>query len=176
MIRSSHSILDFGWELIEASHDHSWVKPITAIRLLFSRALTLGYPSSPWPPSNKVNSSAHLIAVQRMYGPYDPYLTYTSYFSSVRFIVFDRYANVVAQAQAEFPQYYPQPGFRISTGYAYPVDQSYPDGMSTMLPKSRQLLTHALLKRSRSWKSPVGRRKALESLVSSHPFQFRLQA
>jgi glycerol kinase len=30
--------------------------------------------------------------------------------SSVRFMIFDQYANVVAQAQAEFPQYYPNPG------------------------------------------------------------------
>ncbi|KAJ3553544.1 hypothetical protein NM688_g3551 [Phlebia brevispora] len=31
--------------------------------------------------------------------------------TSTRFIVFDRYANVVAQHQIEFPQYYPQPGW-----------------------------------------------------------------
>jgi glycerol kinase len=31
-------------------------------------------------------------------------------YSSVRFIVFDKFANIVAQHQAEFPQYYPQPG------------------------------------------------------------------
>lgn len=29
---------------------------------------------------------------------------------SARFIVFDRYANIVAQHQIEFPQYYPEPG------------------------------------------------------------------
>ena len=29
---------------------------------------------------------------------------------STRFIVFDRYANIVAQHQIEFPQYYPEPG------------------------------------------------------------------
>ncbi|KAL4263737.1 FGGY kinase family protein [Pleurotus pulmonarius] len=31
--------------------------------------------------------------------------------TSVRFIVFDKYANIVAQHQAEFPQYYPNPGW-----------------------------------------------------------------
>ncbi|KIJ59231.1 hypothetical protein HYDPIDRAFT_177899 [Hydnomerulius pinastri MD-312] len=31
--------------------------------------------------------------------------------TSVRFIIFDRYANIVAQHQAEFPQYYPNPGW-----------------------------------------------------------------
>ncbi|KAG9312817.1 hypothetical protein JVU11DRAFT_6234 [Chiua virens] len=31
--------------------------------------------------------------------------------TSVRFIIFDRYANIVAQSQAEFPQYYPNPGW-----------------------------------------------------------------
>ncbi|KAF8889329.1 glycerol kinase [Infundibulicybe gibba] len=30
---------------------------------------------------------------------------------SVRFIVFDKYANIVAQHQLEFPQYYPNPGW-----------------------------------------------------------------
>jgi hypothetical protein len=29
---------------------------------------------------------------------------------SVRFIIFDRYADIVAQSQSEFPQYYPNPG------------------------------------------------------------------
>lgn len=32
------------------------------------------------------------------------------YRSSVRFIVFDKHANIVAQHQLEFPQYYPNPG------------------------------------------------------------------
>lgn len=32
-------------------------------------------------------------------------------FSSVRFIIFDEYANIVAQHQLEFPQYYPEPGY-----------------------------------------------------------------
>ncbi|KDQ51018.1 hypothetical protein JAAARDRAFT_73838 [Jaapia argillacea MUCL 33604] len=31
--------------------------------------------------------------------------------TSTRFIVFDRYANIMAQHQIEFPQYYPQPGW-----------------------------------------------------------------
>lgn len=31
-------------------------------------------------------------------------------YSSVRFIVFDRHADIVAQHQLEFPQYYPNPG------------------------------------------------------------------
>ncbi|KAJ8518551.1 hypothetical protein ONZ45_g4383 [Pleurotus djamor] len=31
--------------------------------------------------------------------------------TSVRFIVFDQYANIIAQHQAEFPQYYPNPGW-----------------------------------------------------------------
>ncbi|KAI0060680.1 glycerol kinase [Artomyces pyxidatus] len=31
--------------------------------------------------------------------------------TSTRFIVFDKYANIVAQSQREFPQYYPQPGW-----------------------------------------------------------------
>ncbi|KAF9218630.1 glycerol kinase [Gyrodon lividus] len=31
--------------------------------------------------------------------------------TSVRFIIFDRYANIVAQHQSEFPQYYPNPGW-----------------------------------------------------------------
>ncbi|KAG5636780.1 hypothetical protein H0H81_006894 [Sphagnurus paluster] len=31
--------------------------------------------------------------------------------TSVRFIVFDKYANIVAQSQQEFPQYYPNPGW-----------------------------------------------------------------
>ncbi|THH28121.1 hypothetical protein EUX98_g6072 [Antrodiella citrinella] len=31
--------------------------------------------------------------------------------TSTRFIIFDRYANIVAQRQIEFPQYYPQPGW-----------------------------------------------------------------
>ncbi|KAH0836528.1 hypothetical protein J3R83DRAFT_8167 [Lanmaoa asiatica] len=31
--------------------------------------------------------------------------------TSVRFIIFDRYANIVAQSQSEFPQYYPNPGW-----------------------------------------------------------------
>lgn len=31
-------------------------------------------------------------------------------FRSTRFIVFDRYANIVVQHQIEFPQYYPEPG------------------------------------------------------------------
>ncbi|KAF5383719.1 hypothetical protein D9615_003580 [Tricholomella constricta] len=31
--------------------------------------------------------------------------------TSVRFIVFDKYANIVAQSQLEFPQYYPNPGW-----------------------------------------------------------------
>ena len=32
------------------------------------------------------------------------------YGSSTRFIIFDQYANIVAQSQEEFPQYYPNPG------------------------------------------------------------------
>ncbi|GLB41872.1 putative FGGY kinase family protein [Lyophyllum shimeji] len=31
--------------------------------------------------------------------------------TSVRFIVFDKYANIVAESQQEFPQYYPHPGW-----------------------------------------------------------------
>ncbi|KAF8830167.1 hypothetical protein HHX47_DHR2000457 [Lentinula edodes] len=31
--------------------------------------------------------------------------------TSVRFIIFDQYANIVAQNQLEFPQYYPNPGW-----------------------------------------------------------------
>ncbi|KAF7977591.1 hypothetical protein HWV62_3188 [Athelia sp. TMB] len=31
--------------------------------------------------------------------------------TSIRFIIFDRYANIIAQHQAEFPQYYPEPGW-----------------------------------------------------------------
>lgn len=31
--------------------------------------------------------------------------------TSVRFIVFDQYANIVSQHQSEFPQYYPNPGW-----------------------------------------------------------------
>ncbi|KAI3614227.1 glycerol kinase [Moniliophthora roreri] len=31
--------------------------------------------------------------------------------TSVRFIIFDKYANIAAQHQLEFPQYYPQPGW-----------------------------------------------------------------
>ncbi|KAH7922318.1 glycerol kinase [Leucogyrophana mollusca] len=31
--------------------------------------------------------------------------------TSVRFIIFDQYANIVAQHQSEFPQYYPNPGW-----------------------------------------------------------------
>ncbi|KAF8449222.1 hypothetical protein L210DRAFT_3387646 [Boletus edulis BED1] len=31
--------------------------------------------------------------------------------TSVRFIIFDRYADIVAQSQSEFPQYYPNPGW-----------------------------------------------------------------
>ncbi|KAK7467411.1 Glycerol kinase [Stygiomarasmius scandens] len=31
--------------------------------------------------------------------------------TSVRFIIFDKYANIVAQHQLEFPQYYPHPGW-----------------------------------------------------------------
>ncbi|KAJ7289235.1 glycerol kinase [Mycena rebaudengoi] len=31
--------------------------------------------------------------------------------TSVRFIIFDQYANIVAQHQLEFPQYYPHPGW-----------------------------------------------------------------
>ncbi|KAF8074908.1 glycerol kinase [Lyophyllum atratum] len=31
--------------------------------------------------------------------------------TSVRFIVFDKYANIVSQSQLEFPQYYPKPGW-----------------------------------------------------------------
>ncbi|KAI0272316.1 glycerol kinase [Gloeopeniophorella convolvens] len=31
--------------------------------------------------------------------------------TSTRFIIFDKYANIVAQSQEEFPQYYPQPGW-----------------------------------------------------------------
>ena len=29
---------------------------------------------------------------------------------SVRFIIFDKYANIISQHQLEFPQYYPNPG------------------------------------------------------------------
>ena len=31
--------------------------------------------------------------------------------SSTRFIIFDRYATIVASHQIEFPQYYPEPGW-----------------------------------------------------------------
>ncbi|KAJ4490369.1 glycerol kinase, partial [Lentinula aciculospora] len=31
--------------------------------------------------------------------------------TSVRFIIFDKYANIIAQNQLEFPQYYPNPGW-----------------------------------------------------------------
>ncbi|KAK7021902.1 Glycerol kinase [Paramarasmius palmivorus] len=31
--------------------------------------------------------------------------------TSVRFIIFDKHANITAQSQLEFPQYYPQPGW-----------------------------------------------------------------
>ncbi|KAH7885872.1 hypothetical protein F5I97DRAFT_1809204 [Phlebopus sp. FC_14] len=31
--------------------------------------------------------------------------------TSVRFIIFDQYANIIAQHQSEFPQYYPSPGW-----------------------------------------------------------------
>ena len=31
--------------------------------------------------------------------------------SSVRFMIFDQHADVVAQCQLEFPQYYPHPGY-----------------------------------------------------------------
>ena len=34
--------------------------------------------------------------------------------SSVRFIIFDKHADIVAQHQLEFPQYYPSPGFVIA--------------------------------------------------------------
>jgi hypothetical protein len=40
------------------------------------------------------------------------YLTiYISSWSSVRFIIFDQHADIVAQHQIEFPQYYPHPGY-----------------------------------------------------------------
>lgn len=32
------------------------------------------------------------------------------WYRSVRFIVFDKHADIVAQHQLEFPQYYPHPG------------------------------------------------------------------
>jgi len=32
------------------------------------------------------------------------------HFRSTRFIIFDKHANIVAQSQEEFPQYYPNPG------------------------------------------------------------------
>ncbi|KAJ7631315.1 glycerol kinase [Mycena polygramma] len=34
--------------------------------------------------------------------------------TSVRFIIFDKYANIVAQHQLEFPQYYPHPGLALT--------------------------------------------------------------
>ena len=35
-------------------------------------------------------------------------------FSSARFIVFNRHAEIIALHQVEFPQYYPHPGFVLS--------------------------------------------------------------
>ena len=32
---------------------------------------------------------------------------------STRFLVLDKYANIVAQHQIEYPQYYPEPGYGL---------------------------------------------------------------
>ena len=36
------------------------------------------------------------------------------YFSSTRFIIFDKHAEIIALHQLEFPQYYPHPGSLVS--------------------------------------------------------------
>jgi len=68
-----------------------------------------------WLTSSKENSSALLIVAQRtiQHSAYDVIQYWLPFFicRSVRFIVFDKYANIIAQHQAEFPQYYPEPGY-----------------------------------------------------------------
>lgn len=46
------------------------------------------------------------------FGP--PSRTTEPYFSSTRFIIFDKHAEIIALHQLEFPQYYPHPGFVVS--------------------------------------------------------------
>src|SRR5258706_672288 len=43
-----------------------------------------------------------------------PSRTTEPYFSSTRFIIFDKHAEIIALHQLEFPQYYPHPGFVVS--------------------------------------------------------------
>ncbi len=40
-------------------------------------------------------------------------------FSSVRFIIFNKYADIIAQHQLEFPQYYPHPGCANYVSFAF---------------------------------------------------------
>ena len=49
---------------------------------------------------------AHICFLLSYLGP-----NHEIYLSSVRFIVFDQHADIVAQHQLEFPQYYPHPGY-----------------------------------------------------------------
>lgn len=51
--------------------------------------------------------------------------------SSVRFIIFDKYADIVAQHQLEFPQYYPNPGCVCGFSPSYSLNNISPDGTTT---------------------------------------------
>ena len=69
------------------------------------------------------------------------FLSLSSEFSSVRFIVFDQYANIVAQHQLEFPQYYDQPGYELLALIDLYCDNLPPlDGIHMMLLRSKLAL------------------------------------
>jgi glycerol kinase len=70
---------------------------------------------------------------------------------SARFIVFDQFANIIAQHQIEFPQYYPEPGYhhRYLPDTAPELILSV-DGTNMMQKRSWSAVIHVLLKLARN--------------------------
>lgn len=118
--------------------------------------------------SDRANSLARWTVAPRLYLRAPGHHIFTCCYRSVRYIIFDKYANVVALHQLEFPQYYPNPGYVVSClRMRRGVDHMGvdPDGTSTMLMKFNNMRTSALKKVQSRWKPLAGQRKVSRLLV-----------
>jgi hypothetical protein len=76
-------------------------------------------------------------------------------------MIFDKHANIVAESQQEFPQYYPNPGYVVYPfGNKTGLMRFHVGGMTTTLKKSRQPLMRVLMKHARHWRNLAGQRGA----------------
>lgn len=88
----------------------------------------------------------------------------------MRYIVFDKYANIVAQHQLEFPQYYPNPGYVadlfVFEGRNHSVIRSFASDGTNMMQRRFNFTQVDVSRRAQNLlKQPGGQGRASRSLV-----------